>query len=117
MDNIINKRIKEARLKKDLTLLEVANKLGVSEATVQRYESGEIKNIKHETIQALSNIFGVPPAYLMGWEDNDGSVNEDNEEYEIRAIAAHAVGSLSEESIKKIIAFAKFIKAQEEDGE
>lgn len=115
MDNLINKRIKEARIRKDLTLLEVANKLGVSEATVQRYESGDIKNIKHKTIQDLSNIFDVSPAYLMGWEDEEQISKEEKEENEIKTIAAHAVGDLSEESIKKIIEFAKFIKSQEKD--
>lgn len=117
MDNIINKRIKEARIRKDLTLLEVATKLGVSEATVQRYESGEIKNIKHKTIQDLSNIFDCSPAYLMGWEDEPHLTKEELEEAEIKTIAAHAVGDLSEESIKKIIEYAKFIKAQESKKE
>lgn len=113
MDNIINKRIKEARTRKDLTLLEVATKLGVSEATVQRYESGDIKNIKHKTIIDLSNIFDCTPAYLMGWEDEPQMTKDELEEIEIKTIAAHAVGDLSEESIKKIIEYAKFIKAQE----
>ena len=53
---ILNDRIKERRLSLDLTLLEVAQYIGVKEATAQRYESGEIKNIKHETIAALSEI-------------------------------------------------------------
>ncbi len=65
----LKERIKERRLDRDMTLLEVANKLGVKEATIQRYESGEIKNIKHETIVKLAEIFDCSPAYLMGWED------------------------------------------------
>ena len=50
----INDRIKERRLAAGKTLLEVAEYLGVKEATAQRYESGEIKNIKHETIVSLA---------------------------------------------------------------
>ena len=64
----INSRIKERRLASGKTLLEVAEFLGVKEATAQRYESGEIKNIKHETIVALAQFFNCTPAYLMGWE-------------------------------------------------
>ena len=60
-------RIKELRLAKDMTLLEVANCLGVSESTVQRYESGVIANLKYDTIIDLANLFGVDPCYLMGW--------------------------------------------------
>lgn len=64
----INNRIKERRLASGKTLLEVAEYLGVKEATAQRYESGEIKNIKHETIVMLAQFFNCTPAYLMGWE-------------------------------------------------
>ncbi|MBQ8808467.1 MAG: helix-turn-helix domain-containing protein [Clostridia bacterium] len=52
-----------------MTLLDVANALGVKEATAQRYESGEIKNPKNSTILELSKIFNCSPAYLMGWEE------------------------------------------------
>ena len=56
--DILNQRIKERRLAQGLTLAQVAEKLGVKEATVQRYESGDIKNIKHETIYKLSkNVY------------------------------------------------------------
>ena len=63
-------RIKDCRLLKDVTLLDVANHIGVKEATMQRYESGKIKNIKHETVCALADYFGVSPQYLMGWTDD-----------------------------------------------
>ncbi len=53
-----------------MTLLDVANALNVKEATVQRYESGEIKNLKHSTILELARIFKCSPSYLMGWEDD-----------------------------------------------
>ena len=53
----INNRIKERRLACGKTLLEVAEYLGVKEATAQRYESGEIKNIKHETIVMLAQLY------------------------------------------------------------
>ena len=53
----LQERIKERRIALNLTLLDVANLIGVKEATAQRYESGEIKNIKHETIVELAKIF------------------------------------------------------------
>lgn len=67
---VVNDRIKERRIQSGLTLLQVAEMLGVKEATVQRYESGEIKNIKHEIILSLSRILNCNPAYLMGWVNN-----------------------------------------------
>lgn len=65
---VINDRIKSRRLQLNFTLLYIADQLGVREATVQRYESGDIKNIKHETIVSLSKILRCDPAYLMGWQ-------------------------------------------------
>ena len=43
--SILNERIRQRRLALNFTLLYVAEQLGVKEATVQRYESGDIKNI------------------------------------------------------------------------
>lgn len=65
---LLNEKIKEFRQNRGLTLLEVAEYLGVKEATVQRYESGNIKNIKHETICKLADLFVCDPCDLMGWE-------------------------------------------------
>lgn len=72
----INDRIKTRRLALGLTLLEVADMLGVKEATAQRYESGKIKNIKHETILKLSEILQCTPAYLMGWSETEKDTDE-----------------------------------------
>ena len=66
---VLNDRIRERRIALGLTLLEIADFLGVKEATAQRYESGAIKTIGHETISRLSEILKCSPSYLMGWED------------------------------------------------
>lgn len=83
--SVLQERIKERRLALGMTLLEVAARLGVKEATMQRYESGEIKNIKHETIVKLAEIFHCSPAYLMGWEaaavPTAAAHKEDNENW------------------------------------
>jgi len=67
---IWNQRIRELREKHHYTLLEVSKRLGVSEATAQRYESESgIKNIPYEQIIKYANIFNVSPSYIMGWDD------------------------------------------------
>lgn len=65
----INERIKKRRLELNLTLAEVADSIGVKEATAQRYESGAIRNISHETICKLSETLHCSPSYLMGWDE------------------------------------------------
>lgn len=74
--SIINERIRDRRTQLGLTLAEVAGALGVKEATAQRYESGAIKHIKHETIVELGRILHCSPSYLMGWEERPDNYPE-----------------------------------------
>lgn len=59
--------IKKRRAELNMTLLDVAKKVNVSEATVQRWESGNIKNLRHERISMLADALECSPAYLMEW--------------------------------------------------
>ncbi len=61
--------IKSRRKYLQLTLKDVADKLGVSEGTVSRYESGDIQNMGIDKIAALAKVLRCSPGYLMGWED------------------------------------------------
>lgn len=63
-------RLKQLRLNKGLTQTKLGELIGVRPPTVQRYESGEIVNIKTSTIEKLSEIFGVSPAYIIGCGDS-----------------------------------------------
>ena len=65
---IWNERIRSKRLEKGITLAQVADTLGVTEATAQRYESGSIKSVPYEYMCAYGKLFNCSPAYLMGWE-------------------------------------------------
>lgn len=59
--------IKLRRKELNLTLKDIADKMGVAEATVQRYESGNIKNLRHNRIGKLAEVLDLDPAILMGW--------------------------------------------------
>lgn len=61
--------LKERRKALGLTLAQIANQMGVAEATVQRWESGNIKNIRYDKIGKLAEILKVEPAAIMGWDD------------------------------------------------
>lgn len=65
--------IKNRRLELELTMKDVAKALGVSEATVSRYESGEIQNMGIDKIEMLAKVLRCSPGYLMGWEDYPNS--------------------------------------------
>lgn len=61
--------IKKRRKELGLTLAELAARVGLRDATIQRYESGEIPNIKKDTIMKLAKELKCTPGYLMGWTD------------------------------------------------
>lgn len=66
-----NELLKNARKRANKTLEEVAKDCGVSKATVQRWESGEIKNVRRDKISKLAASLNITPSYLMGWEENE----------------------------------------------
>lgn len=101
----MTQRIKELRLKNNMTLLELANKLGVSEGTVQRYETGNIKNLKYDTIVNLANIFRCTPSYLMGWDDDLN--NGQDEMYYLDPETVAKVQDIYEDSGARILLDAK----------
>ena len=70
LKDIIRFRRKEL----NLNLLDIAKACGVSEATVSRWESGNIGQMKRNRIAALSKVLNLSPAILVGTSDN----NEEN---------------------------------------
>lgn len=65
----IGTRMKERRLQLNKTLEEVGSVVGVSKATIQRYEKGAITNIPSDKIEKIAKALSTTPAFLMGWED------------------------------------------------
>lgn len=78
--DLLNERIKSRRLELGLTLAELAEKIGVRDATIQRYESGEIKNIKRSTVVKLAEALKTTPAYLMGWESPNSNTSSSDDD-------------------------------------
>jgi transcriptional regulator with XRE-family HTH domain len=66
-----NDLIKMRRLELDMTMKELAKKVGVSEGTISRWESGDIANMRRDKIAALARALEVPPSVLMDWEEYD----------------------------------------------
>lgn len=64
-------KVKRLRNELNMTLEDVAKKVGVSAPTILRYESGEIKNIRRDKIKLLADALNTTPEYLMGWTEGD----------------------------------------------
>lgn len=68
--------LKRRRKEMGLTLAQIADGMGVTEATVQRWESGNIKSIRYDKIKRLAEILKVHPASFMGWAESKNDFPE-----------------------------------------
>lgn len=82
MKNNVGLFIKNRRLALGLTQKEVADYTGVAEATVSRWESAEINNMRRDRIEKLSEILQVDPLSIMAAQHID-TPKEDNQSYNL----------------------------------
>lgn len=61
--------IKTRRITLGITQAQLAAAVGVSEATVSRWESGDISNMKRSRIAALAKALQISPSVIMGWDE------------------------------------------------
>lgn len=65
----IGQKIKELRNQLNMSVDDLATKLGKNRATIYRYERGDIENLPLDVLEPLANALETTPGYLMGWED------------------------------------------------
>lgn len=71
----IGKRIKQERLKLKLSQDSVAKAIGSTKQAIYKYENEIVTNIPTDKVSKIAQLFGVTPAYLMGWEDENKMVS------------------------------------------
>ena len=57
--------IRNKRLERGYTMKQLGDKVGVSEATVSRWESGHLSTMKHTKIALLAEALGISPVLLF----------------------------------------------------
>lgn len=75
----IGQKIKELRNQLNMSVDDLATKLGKNRATIYRYERGDIENLPLDVLEPLANALETTPGYLMGWEN----APKDNEQLSI----------------------------------
>lgn len=78
MTNDIGVRIKNRRKDIGMTQEELGKIVGVTKATINKYETGIVINMKRPTIEKIAEALNVVPGYLMGWTDNIANVQTNN---------------------------------------
>lgn len=62
--------LKQRRIELGLTMLEVAKLVGVSEATISRYESGNIRNMRRDRIEKYAKALRVRPSEFLNIDED-----------------------------------------------
>ena len=114
--------IRNKRIEYGLTMKEVADRVGVSEATVSRWESGDIENIRRNHIVKLAKVLHIAPSVIMGWEQPEepyytnpetaAIAQKIYEDAELRALFDTAADS-DPEDLQAVHAMLKALKRKE----
>ncbi len=67
-------KLKEIRIKNNMTLVDVANRVGISKAFYCQLENGK-RRLLYETAVKIAKVFNVKPDYLF-YNDTLDSINE-----------------------------------------
>ena len=73
----LRRRLRARRLFLDLTYQQLADKTGMSKSTLQRYETGGIKNLPYDKILILSEALEVPTDYFTDLTQDYTSTRQD----------------------------------------
>lgn len=66
----IGDKIRKCRKFNNITMKELGEAVNLSESTIQRYESGQIKTLDINLLKQIAKALHTTPAYLMGWEED-----------------------------------------------
>lgn len=69
--NDIRNRIFQKKSELNLSYQDMSEKTGLSKSTLQRYITGDIRNLGLDKLEILAKALDVTPSYLMGWEDEN----------------------------------------------
>ena len=62
----IGQKIKQKRKALNLTQLQLAEKVGLTESSISRYESGKIATMPTSTINKICSVLNIEPSELLG---------------------------------------------------
>ena len=112
-------RIKERRLKLEMSYQDLSDATQISKSTLQRYETGYIKKVPINQIEILAKALHTTPSYLMGWDAPASSSLSLTQQEETHIKKYRQLDADGKEEIDDIIdvKLAKLQRKAEEDVE
>lgn len=106
-------RIKQRRKEIGLSAEKVAEQLGVSPATIYRYENNDIKKFPADILEPLAKVLRTTPSYLLG---ADESVSSKNYSLKIPVLGSVRAG-LPMEAVENIIDYEEISEEMARQGD
>lgn len=103
----IGKRIKARRKELGLSAEEVAEKMGVSAATIYRYESNYISNMGVDKLTPIAKVLKTSEAYLMGWTLDRSEIDSVSDLSDLERKLLDNYRSLNPEGQGKLMGYAQ----------
>lgn len=75
----IGKLLKDRRKELNLTQADVAKAVGVVDATICRWETGNISNMGRDKIYKLATVLQISPAEIMGFSEQEMRAYEEGD--------------------------------------
>ena len=64
-------RIRYYRKLNDMSMVELAHRIGVQHSAIYKYEKGIVTNIPKDNIEKIAAVFGIPAYELVDWLTDD----------------------------------------------
>lgn len=114
----IGKRIKRRRKELGYSAEKLAELVGVSPATIYRYEKNEITNMGAGKLQPIADALSTTPGALMGWDDDADAafdlrdkIRRDPNRRMLLSLAEHG----SAKDVRQVVALIDALKATNPD--
>ena len=110
----IGVRLKASREQNDLTIKDVATRIGLSTSTISRYENEIVENVSLPTMQMLADLYKVNVLWLLGKSEDrhEPTINKQST-ISVPLVGTIAAGTpiLAEENIERYFNIDSSIKA------
>ncbi|MCL2086451.1 MAG: helix-turn-helix domain-containing protein [Oscillospiraceae bacterium] len=103
-------KLKNRRKELKLTLEDIGRAVGVSAATISRWESGDIENMRRDRIVLYAKVLNAPIGFIMDGELQDRGMPTDDD---IKFALFEGIEGISDEMYEEVKRFARMIKREQ----